>query len=577
MLVCHHLGPFVKDVTKQGIILAMIRHRYRRIVLFFARVLSGIIFWDLVMPKVGLRSLSRRTRPNRLRKAAIAFRELAVEMGGVMIKVGQFLSSRVDVLPKEIISELEGLQDEVPPVEFLAIKTEAELEYGKPLSEVFASFDAQPLAAASLGQVHKAVLRQPCFGGPNAENTICDVVVKIQRPDIEAIITTDLAALRTVGNWLERYRPIRQRADVPALLAEFSKILYEEVDYLAEGRNAETFQANFKGDPGVYVPHVAWPYTTRRVLVLENVLAIKINDYEAISEAGISRAEVATRLLSTYLKQIFEDGFFHADPHPGNLFVTPHEQDKWQLTFIDFGMVGHVPDNLRMGLRELLIGVGTQDAGRVVESYKKMGVLLPSADLDLLERAEAKAFERFWGKNMTELAEIDLSELREFMAEFRELLYSLPFQVPSDMLFLARAVGILSGMCTGLDPNFNVWDELAPYAEKLISEEVRTGRDFWLNELGSLGRAVLSVPRKMDSMLSKMERGEIAVKAPEVSRQVIRLERVLRQLVWVIVFTALLISGIQVYLARPGWLSTGLLMGACLSLVLGWLAGRRKN
>ncbi len=461
--------PFVNPVTKQGIILDMIRHRYRRIVLFFARILTGIIFWDLVLPKIGLRRLSVRTRPNRLRKAAVSFRELAVDMGGVMIKVGQFLSSRVDVLPNEVTTELEGLQDEVPPVAFWAIKAEAEREYGKSLDEVFSSFDTSPLAAASLGQVHKAVLREPCLAGPEDNPGICEVVVKIQRPDIEAIITTDLAALKTVGNWLERYHPIRRRADVPALLAEFSKTLYEEVDYLAEGRNAETFQANFKDDPGVYVPRVAWPYTTRRVLVLENVMAIKINDYEAITAAGVSRAEVATRLLSTYLKQIFEDGFFHADPHPGNLFVTPREGGRWLLTFIDFGMVGRVPDNLRMGLRELLIGVGTQDARRVVESYQKMGVLLPSADLGLLEKAEAKAFERFWGKNMTELSQIDISELREFMSEFRELLYSLPFQVPSDMLFLARAVGILSGMCTGLDPDFNVWDQLAPYAEKLIS------------------------------------------------------------------------------------------------------------
>jgi predicted unusual protein kinase regulating ubiquinone biosynthesis (AarF/ABC1/UbiB family) len=555
----------------------MIRHRYRRIVLFFARILSGIIIWDLFLPRMGLRRLSQRTRPNRLRKAAVAFRELAVEMGGVMIKVGQFLSSRVDVLPPEITNELEGLQDEVPPVEFQAIRAEAEREYGRPLAEVFSEFEPHPLAAASLGQVHTAVLRQPCLSGQNGELEVCQVVVKIQRPDIESIIATDLAALRTVGNWLVRYRPIRQRADVPALLAEFSKTLYEEIDYLAEGRNAETFQANFKRTPGVYVPQVAWPFTTRRVLVLENVLAIKINDYQAITEAGISRPEVATRLLSTYLKQIFEDGFFHADPHPGNLFVTPQTGGSWQLTFVDFGMVGRVPDNLRMGLRELLIGVGTQDAQRVVESYQKMGILLPSADLELLKRAEAKAFERFWGKNMSELAQIELSELREFMGEFRELLYNLPFQVPSDMLFLARAVGILSGMCTGLDPDFNVWEELVPYAEKLISEEVRKGGQFLLDELGSLARAMISIPRKLDGMLGKLERGELAVRAPEVSRQVLQLERALRQLGWVIVFTALLISGVQVYLARPGWLANILLAGAGLSLILSLFASRHKT
>ena len=196
-----------------------------------------------------------------------------------------------------------------------------------------------------------------------------DVVVKVLRPNIEQIIKTDLAALRTVGAWLHRYRPIRKRANVPALLSEFNRVLHEEIDYLSEGRNAEKFAINFKDYPGVLVPKVYWSHTTRRVLTLENVLAIKITDYEGISATGLDRKRVTSRLLDTYLKQIFEDGFFHADPHPGNLFVQPiNEQSEleskacgWQLTFVDFGMAGQVPNNLRLGLRELLIGVGTQD------------------------------------------------------------------------------------------------------------------------------------------------------------------------------------------------------------------------
>jgi predicted unusual protein kinase regulating ubiquinone biosynthesis (AarF/ABC1/UbiB family) len=561
----------------------MIRARYRRIVIFFAGVISNFIFWDLFLARIGFRGVARRTRRERMRRSAVRFRRLAIQMGGVMIKVGQFLSTRVDVLPAEITAELADLQDEVPAEDFEGIRTEAEAELGGRLEEIFASFEQKPLAAASLGQVHRAVLHagddpplQDVQGNP-----ILDVVVKIQRPGITDIITTDLAALRTVGNWLKRYRPISRRANVPALLDEFTRILYEEVDYLAEGRNAETFATNFAGRSDIRVPKVDWSHTTRRVLTLENVWSIKITDYEAITAAGIDRPEVAVRLLDTYLQQIFEDGFFHADPHPGNLFVRPlppgEEETSplpWQLTFIDFGMVGHVPAQIKEGLREMLIGVGTQDSHRVVKSYQILGILLPGADLEALEQAESKIFERFWGKNMTELSRIDPAEVRDLMIEFRELLYTLPFQVPQDVIFLARTVSILSGMCTGLNPEFNLFDQLVPYAQKLISEEIG-GEAFW-TEVKNVLRVLVSMPLKMESMLGKLDRGEIAVKTPEISREVRRLEGNLRQINRSIVFAVLFLGGIQLYLAHAYPFGEILLGVAILGFLSGWITGWRR-
>jgi predicted unusual protein kinase regulating ubiquinone biosynthesis (AarF/ABC1/UbiB family) len=288
----------------------MLRARYRRIVFFFGRVLFGIGFWDLLLPRLGLRNWALRTRPNRLRRIAIQYRSMAIQMGGVLIKVGQFLSARVDVLPREITVELAGLQDEVPAEDFEDIRRVAEAELGMPLSEKFYQFEAAPLAAASLGQAHRARLRVrgPAAGDEEAVEML-DVVVKVQRPNIQHVIATDLAALRTVGAWLRRYPPIRKRANVPALLDEFTRTLYEEVDYLAEGRNAETFAANFENQADVLVPRIIWTHTTLRVLTLEDVGGIKITDYAAIREAGIDRTAVANRLLDTYLKQIFEDGF----------------------------------------------------------------------------------------------------------------------------------------------------------------------------------------------------------------------------------------------------------------------------
>jgi len=202
----------------------VIASRYRRIVFFFARVVASLIFWELVLPRVGLRGWSKRTRSERLRRIAVRFRALAIQMGGVLIKVGQFLSSRLDVMPEEITSELADLQDEVPPEKFADIRRVAEAELGAPLGERFAEFDERPLAAASLGQAHRARLHPQTFGvSENPEGLT--VVVKVQRLNIELLIATDLAALRTVGNWLRRYPPIRRRADVPALLAEFTRTL----------------------------------------------------------------------------------------------------------------------------------------------------------------------------------------------------------------------------------------------------------------------------------------------------------------------------------------------------------------
>lgn len=544
------------------------RDRYRRIVFFFAQVFISFIFWDVLLPRLGFRKWTQRNRHNRLIRAAAQYRQLAVDMGGVLIKVGQFLSARVDVLPEEITDELAGLQDEVPPEDFSDILKVVETEFKSPLNEVFLEFNQTPVAAASLGQVHQAKLDfdkpPPEEWNPNGANTLAKVVVKIQRPGIENIIATDLAAIRTVGKWLQRYKPISKRANIPALIQEFSRTLYEEIDYLAEGKNAEIFASNFKHRPGVRVPAVVWSHTTRRVLTLEDVTAIKITDYKAITTAGIDLEMVADRLFQTYLQQIFEDGFFHADPHPGNLFVSPQpippwglNQDgqdssdtrNWQLTFVDFGMVGRVPPNLRAGMREMAIAIGTRDAARTVKAYQIMDVLLPSANLELIEKAEAKMFEHFWGKSMSELKEISHEDMRAFMHEFRELMYDMPFQIPQDMILLGRCVAILSGMCTGLNPQFNVWEGLEPFAQQLIREEAGSNLDIYLNELKKIGRSLLSYPSRIDSLLAKMEMGEMAVQTPQLEAPINRLQRAVTRLTGGIIFAALLVGGIQVYLA----------------------------
>jgi predicted unusual protein kinase regulating ubiquinone biosynthesis (AarF/ABC1/UbiB family) len=313
---------------------------------------------------------------------------------------------------------------------------------------------------------------------------------------------------------------------------------------------------------------------------LEDVHGIKINDYEAITSAGIRREDVASRLLDTYLKQIFEDGFFHADPHPGNLFVATvaqgdHALDRncsgWVLTFVDFGMVGRLPHHVFDGLRELVVAVGTRNTGGVLRASQKLGFIIPGADIDLLERAEEKLFDKFWGKNMMEISQVNPAEMMDFAREFREVLYILPFQIPQDIIFLGRAVGILSGMCTGLNPTFNVWDHLVPYAKKLISEEIRSPEK-WIEAIEKYLRRVIELPNRIESVINKLERGEISVHEVELALQVRRMENTIRHLTAAIMFFTLFIGGVLFYRQGELALSTFLIV---FSIVVFLVLSRR--
>ena len=594
----------------------MMLSRYRRILWFFSRVLLSLIVWELILPNLGLRRLARSTRRERLATIAKRYRQLAIQMGGVLIKVGQFLSARVDVLPDEVTAELSGLQDEVPPEKFSDIRTEIEAAFGRPLEDLFLSFNPEPVAAASLGQVHSATLSSAMIAevesgpasGPvkifnttvepeGSHETIYQVVVKVQRPQIERIIHTDMAAIRRVGGWLHRYPPIRKRANVPALLNDFADTLEQEIDYIAEGHNAETFAEMFADNPKVYVPKVYWSHTRLRVLTLEDVRAIKITDYADIEAAGVNRSEVAHRLLRVYLKQIFEDGFFHADPHPGNLFVAPlpekvhevaestdgagAEQDRksnpWILTFVDFGMVGQVPPRLRDGMRELIIGIGTQNADRLVKSYQMMGILLPGADIPLLIQAENQVMQAFWGKSMSELQHLDRHEMAQMAHEFRDLLYDMPFQIPEDLILMGRAIGILAGICTGLDPEFNIWEDIAPYAQKLIGEEAGPGLEAFFKAVVEWGRTAVALPGKLEKFLDKAERGEMVVRDPHLEVSVNRLARAVSRAAGSLIFIALLLAGVQFYLAGFTFGGWAFFSVAALTLLWVLLTGLRAS
>ncbi len=479
-----------------------------------------------------------------------------------MIKLGQFISSRMDILPKEIIDELASLQDEVPPEPFDRIQAALEKELGQPIAAIFKSIEPLPVAAASLGQAHHVTLK-------NGQR----VIVKIQRPGIEVIVAVDLAAIRTGVNWLKRYGPIRRRADLDELFDEFGRTLYQELDYLAEGRNAEKFAADFADWKEIRIPKIHWELTTRRVLTMEDIGAIKISDVAAYTAQGVSATAVAQMLFKFYLQQVFVNGFFHADPHSGNLFVEPKGDGKFTLNIVDFGMVGTIPPQVKAQLRESFIGVATRDVHRLVAAMEGMGWLLPTADKRQIERAADKAFARFWGISMGDLQNVDLTEVREFTREFRSLIYSMPFQIPSDMLFLGRALGILSGLATQIDPRFNVFEAAAPFAQKMVADETGSILKVAVDQVVDLTKAMVRMPTQLDRMLELLNHGELRINVNETDRLITELTRMNRsvgRLQWTILFMGFLLGAIVLDVAGVKTMSP-IVLGLAIAAGVGLL------
>jgi predicted unusual protein kinase regulating ubiquinone biosynthesis (AarF/ABC1/UbiB family) len=535
--------------------------RYRKVRGFVTRTFLHFLFWDVLLAYPALARF-RRPAVERWRLIARRYRSLAGEMGGVLIKLGQFLSVRVDLLPAEVLQELAGLQDEVPPETFADVVRQIETDFGRPLGQIFSRVDPDPVGSASLAQVHRARL-------PTGE----EVVVKVLRPGIELLVETDLAAANLATRLLQVFKQVRRRVDLRRLSEEFRRTTEAELDLTAEGKNAERFATDFAADSRVYVPKVYWAYSAQHTMTMEDVGFLKIGDLAGLERAGIDRRELARVLYRVYMQQIFVHNFVHADPHPGNLFVRPLPgpgeppetvfgpgepvpylaERPFQVVFVDFGMVAVIPQRLRGALREYAIALGTQDAERLVRSYASAGVLLPGADLTRLEEMHRTLFERFWGVRIGEMRNVAFSEAGYFLREYRDLLYDAPFQIQVDLLFATRAVGLLSGLATTLDPEFDPWAETLPFAERLAKEEIKDWRA-WAKEGFQQLRRLTALPGRLESFLTHVERGEIAIQtalAPETKRAIKQLERSAHRLTWSVLAAAALIGAVLLHIDVP--------------------------
>ncbi len=491
------------------------------------------------------------------------FRTTAVNQGGLLIKLGQFFSTRVDVLPQVTVRELAGLQDEVQPVSFNEIRQVAENEFTRPLAEIYAEVEEMPIASASLGQVHRGVLTE----GQT-------VAIKILRPGIEDLVRIDLRAVRKIIDLLKIFTDWERVVDFDAIYQEFSDTLQEELDYIQEGHNAETIAHNTQEDADILIPTIYWDYTTQRVLTMEFMEGIKISDYERLENAGVDRKAVASKLLQTYIKQVLVDGFFHADPHPGNLFVT----EDGRLIMIDFGMVGTIPPALRDILVELVIALVKRDYVQVVAYLKRIGFLRYDADNELVARAVGVLLEAALGSSQ-DLYSADFSGL---LTDLEQLLYEQPFQIPAQFTFLGRALGTLYGLCIGLDPNINFLDESKPYLKDLAKGEAGLWNQ--IKEKGTLlGSSLVEIPPLLERVLSRAERGELNLKVPlsSINDAIAANTKAVKMLAWALGFGFTLLTAAyllvnQLYTeARYAFYGAGLIF--LLMLRLSLRSGRNRT
>lgn len=540
------------------------RQRFRRVRWFFFRAFAAIFWHDFILDRPLLRLL--RSEPlDRWVAIALRYRALAVQMGGVLIKLGQYLSTRVDLLPREVTNALAGLQDEVPAAEWSRVVAQIEDDFQRPLTDIFSHIEPQPIGAASLAQVHTAQL-------PDGQ----EVVVKVLRPGIEVLVETDLEAIAQAVQWLKAWRFVRRRIDLDWVVEEFAGTTRRELDLEAEGRNVEMFSELFAEDDEVYLPKIYWPFTARRTLTEENVAFLKVSDLEALAAEGIAPTAVARQLYRVYMRQIFVHHWVHADPHPGNIFIKPTGRNddgsgRFQVVFVDFGMVAEIPPRLRTALRRFIIGLGSRDAVEVVQAFRDGGYLLPGADLAQIEEAVEAIFDRFWGLEIGRLNDLVLSEAAPLWREFGQLLLETPIQLQVDLMFTGRAVELLSGLSTNLDESFNPWLEVVPFAEALAGDVA--GRGGWQAKAVELGEEVLQLaklPGNVARVANLARRGRLTLRfapAPESRRQLQRLEKGIDNLAWSVMSGAALLGSAWLYAEAP-WLAATVAVAAVVVFLI---------
>lgn len=378
-----------------------------------------------------------------------------IRLGPTFIKIGQSMGTRADLLPLPFVKELGTLVDQVPAFPNDVAFAIIERELGKKISDVYSEFEVTPVAAASLGQVYRARLH-------SGE----EVAVKVQRPNLESTIAGDIVILKRVAKFAERFPQLNENADWTGMLREFDVTIHEEMDYAAEGHNAEHFREDFKNWSNVHVPTIYWHATSKKVLTMEFIHGTKVTDLEEQARRNISPAKVNRLLIKTYLKQLLEDGFFHADPHPGNLLVM----DDGRLAFFDFGMVGRITPQLQAKMIDAFFHVVSKDPAGIAQDLIELDFLKPGTSKSVVKPVVERMFEFHFNLKLKDV------NFKELTYDLADVMYDYPFRLPSNFTYIMRALMTLEGIGIVTDPEFNFFETAKPYAKEFMLR--REGKDF---------------------------------------------------------------------------------------------------
>ena len=428
-------------------IAAYYRWRPGRVVVRLCQVGVAMIRFLLALGWDHLTGQEERQRPRR----AAQLRQLITRLGPTFIKVGQALSTRPDLVRRDYLEELTLLQDQLPPFPNELAFALIEQELGRPVGELYRELSSEPVAAASLGQVYRGRL-------PSGE----EVAVKVQRPGLLPILTLDLYILRRLAHILQPWLPIHMKDDLSLIVDEFGEKLFEEIDYLNEACNAEKFADNFRNDPTVKVPKIYWAWSSHRVLTLEWIHGYKLTDASAVQKAGIPMRQFVQIGVRAGLRQLLEFGFFHADPHPGNLFLTP----DGRLAYIDFGMMDQLTQEAKEQLADALVHLVNKDYTELARDFVRLGFLPPDTDITPI----VPMLEWVWQEAVgTQIRDFRFKDATD---SFSDLMYRYPFRVPAHFALIIRSLVTQEGIAMSLDPDFRIVDAAYPYvAQRLLTGE----------------------------------------------------------------------------------------------------------
>jgi len=465
--------------------------------------------------------------------ATVRARLVLEELGPTFIKLGQILSTRPELAPPEFLDEFKKLQDKVPGFSYENVETEIRKEFGASTEELFDSFDKEPLAAASIAQVHHAIL--------NGE----DVVVKVQRPGIEDEIEADLDILFNLAHMIERHIPESTLYDPVGIVNEFAKTIRKELDFMVEARNADKFKRNFTNYPGVYVPPVYWEATSKRVLTLEMIRGQKISECCKDLDSE-TRKDFAGKLAKSYMKQIFVDGFFHGDPHPGNIFIVGREV----IAYMDFGIMGRVDEYMKDKLSNLFIAIIQKNKTKIVDELLDIGIASDETLIPDFRNDISELIDEYYGTSLKQV------EIPALMNDVMRTALKHRIKIPANFALLIKTLMTMEGICNELSPEFNFTETAQPFVESMVAEKISPAKivSRFMQNVVEINDMLTVIPRRMNSILSKLQEGKLVIDLEHkgLNRFITEMDTVSNRISVSLIISALIVGSSVIMLTGKG-------------------------